>query len=310
MLLTNWLRSLAGVYGPLSRHQRRVLASRRRRAGRIPVTGAEKLELRTLLAAPNPLDLGSLTGTNGFRLDGTAAGDNSGRAVSSAGDVNGDGFEDLLIGARGASPNGGGSGSTYVVFGRSGGFTSSVDLSALDGTDGFRLDGAVADDRSGHAVSGAGDVNGDGFGDLIVGAYLADPNGDTSAGSSYVVFGHSGAFASVIDLSGLDGTTGFRLDGEMPGDQFGFSVSDAGDVNGDGLGDVIIGARLADVNASGSGSSYVLFGRSNGFTSGGRPVVSGRRDRFPTSTAADSNEQSRRGRSAARGTSTAMDSTI
>ena len=81
-----------------------------------------------------------------------------------------------------------------------------IDLSSLDGTTGFRLDGTAATDVSGRAVSGAGDVNGDGFDDLIVGADLADPNGNSGAGSSYIVlFGRSSAFASVIALSSLDG---------------------------------------------------------------------------------------------------------
>jgi hypothetical protein len=91
--------------------------------------------------------------------------------VSSAGDVNGDGFDDLIVGAYGADPNGSNSGSSYVVFGKSGGFAATINLSTLDGTNGFRLDGVAADDRSGFSVSSAGDVNGDGFDDLIVGAY-------------------------------------------------------------------------------------------------------------------------------------------
>jgi hypothetical protein len=99
-----------------------------------------------------------------------------------------------------------------VVFGKSGGFTSTINLSTLDGTNGFRLDGVAANDRSGNSVSSAGDVNGDGFDDLIVGAFGADPNGNDS-GSSYVVFGKSGGFASTLNLSTLDGTNGFRLDG-------------------------------------------------------------------------------------------------
>ncbi len=62
-------------------------------------------------------------------------------------------------------------------------------LSALDGSTGFRLDGVAAGDYSGVAVSAAGDLNGDGIDDLLIGAYGADPNGNSSAGSSYVVFG-------------------------------------------------------------------------------------------------------------------------
>ena len=266
MLLTNWLQSLTGFSSPLIRRQRRVLAARRRRAGSTPLPSVQRLEPRTLLAAPNPVDLGSLTGTDGFRLDGVAASHFSGYSVSNAGDVNGDGFEDLILGAWGTGFNGADSGSTYIVFGRSGGFTSALDLGALDGSTGFRLDGGAFLDRSGSSVSGTGDVNGDGFSDLIIGARGADSNG-TDSGSSYVLFGNSSGFSSVIDLSSLDGTTGFRLDGVATDDLSGTSVSGAGDVNGDGFDDLIVGAKWADPNGSASGSSYVLFGRSSGFAS-------------------------------------------
>ena len=166
------------------------------------------------------LSLSNLDGTNGFRLNGVAAGDRSGRAVSSAGDVNGDGIADLLIGASVADPNGAYSGASYVVFGRNtaqtGPFPASLNLSALDGTNGFRLNGRRGFDRSGSAVSSAGDVNGDGLADLLIGAYGADPNGSYS-GASYVVFGRdtaqAGPFPASLDLSALDGTNGFRLDG-------------------------------------------------------------------------------------------------
>ena len=91
--------------------------------------------------------------------------------MSTAGDVNGDGIDDLLIGAHYADPNGGNSGASYVVFGGTGlGSGGNLDSSALDGTNGFRLSGAAAYDNSGRAVSTAGDVNGDGVDDLLIGA--------------------------------------------------------------------------------------------------------------------------------------------
>ena len=167
--------------------------------------------------------------------------------MASAGDVNGDGFADLIVGAFLADPNGSDSGASYVVFGKASGFAANIDLSTLDGTTGFKLSGAAAGDESGISVASAGDVNGDGFADLIVGASFADPNGSYS-GASYVVFGKASGFAANIDLSSLDGTTGFKLSGAVVQDYSGFSVASAGDVNGDGFADLIVGAPYADTH--------------------------------------------------------------
>src|SRR5262249_58873089 len=128
----------------------------------------------------------------------------------SAGDVNGDGFPDLIVGAPGAGPHGAESGASYVVFSQGSGFAAHIDLSTLDGTTGFKLSGVAADDKSGSSVASAGDINGDGFVDVIVGAFGADPHGDYS-GASYVVFGQASGFSANIDLSSLDRSTRFNL---------------------------------------------------------------------------------------------------
>jgi len=110
-------------------------------------------------------------------------------------------------------------------------FPANINLSALEGTNGFRLSGVAASDYSGLAVSTAGDVDGDGVDDLLIGAYFADPNGERS-GASYVVFGGAGVGnGGNLELSALDGTNGFRLSGVAGGDYSGRAVSTAGDVN-------------------------------------------------------------------------------
>ncbi len=213
---------------------------------------------------PSVIDLSSLDGSNGFKLSGSAADDQAGISVASAGDVNGDGYDDIIIGAREADPNGSNSGASYVVFGKASGFTANIELSTLNGTTGFKLSGVGEDQRSGISVASAGDVNGDGYDDLIVGAYRASGTG-TDTGAAYVVFGKASGFAANIDLSSLDGTTGFRLSGVNSLDYAGFSVASAGDVNGDGFDDLIVGAKGADSNGSNSGTSYVVFGKASGF---------------------------------------------
>jgi len=211
------------------------------------------------------LELSSLNGADGFVINGIDANDRSGFSVYSAGDINGDGVDDLIIGAHWADPNGiNRAGESYVVFGGAGvGASGVIDLSALNGANGFVINGIDANDRSGWSVSSAGDVNGDGVAELIIGTRNADPNGINRAGESYVVFGGAGVGASgVIELLALNGTNGFIINGIDAIDRSGWSVSSAGDVNGDGVDDVIIGAYDADPNGNtNAGESYVVFGR-------------------------------------------------
>ena len=231
-------------------------------------TAVATTTLTFLNIAPNSsFNLSQLNGSNGFVLNGINADDQSGFSVSGAGDINGDGIDDLIIGAPYADPNGiHGVGATYIVFGHSGGFDASLNLSQLNGSNGFVLNGIDTGDKSGDSVSGAGDINGDGIDDLIIGAPEADPNGKNRAGATYIVFGHRGGFDASLNLSQLNGSNGFVLNGIDSIDRLGFSVSGAGDINSDGIDDLIIGASEADPNGNSSGGeTYIVFGHRGGF---------------------------------------------
>lgn len=219
-------------------------------------------------AAPE-YDLNALSNTQGFEmfLGGTS--------VSSAGDFNGDGIDDVIIGTCWENAN---SGVTYVIFGKEVAPIESFSLPALatGQTTGFLIYSAGSEDFSGWSVSKAGDVNGDGIDDIIMGAYNADPaSGGTDAGISYVLFGRkvtsaANAFADIqLPNAALPASMGFRITGAAGGDNSGWSVSGAGDVNNDGIDDVIVGAAYADPSASAdSGIAYVVFGRNmTGITS-------------------------------------------
>lgn len=263
-----------------------MIVSVKMRNATVSLSSLEILESRIAPAVfAYGFNLGEIDGTNGFKLSGAGADDLAGFSVSDAGDVNGDGYSDIIVGAQGADAAGSNRGRTYIVFGKPGGFAEDIPLNSLNGADGFKLSGVADDDFSGVAVSSAGDVNGDGFDDILVATSRAGvvpgaiatfgaggpmPESEPT-GAVYVVFGKAAPFSQSFDFSDLDGSNGFMITGlsNIPyiGDfeEKGRSVGAAGDVNGDGFDDIIVGSSGADAGGTNRGEAYVVYGRPGGF---------------------------------------------
>ena len=205
---------------------------------------------------PAIFDLNTLDGGNGFMVR-IASGGQLGRSVNTAGDINGDNIADLVLGAPTANSN---NGTAYVIFGNRGGFASPFNLTNLNGSNGFMVPGIASSGVLGISVSTAGDINGDNIADLVLGAYGANANN----GTAYVIFGSREGFTSPFNLTNLNGSNGFMVPGIASSGVLGYSVSTAGDINGDNITDLVLGAPGANAN---NGTAYVIFGSRGGFVS-------------------------------------------
>ncbi|MBI1871084.1 MAG: FG-GAP repeat protein [Chlamydiae bacterium] len=213
--------------------------------------GETYLILAKSLGSSNTIDL-SLAD---YAFVGENAYDYSGYSVSGAGDVDGDGKSDLLIGARSNDEGGTDAGKTYLILAKSLGSSNTIDLSLAD----YTFIGENADDYSGYSVSDAGDVDGDGKADILIGAYGNDEGG-SYAGKTYLILAKTLGSSNTIDLSLAD----YAFIGENEDDQSGGSVSGAGDVDGDGKSDLLIGAYGNDEGGSLAGKTYLILAKSLG----------------------------------------------
>ncbi|MCK5347077.1 MAG: FG-GAP repeat protein [Candidatus Heimdallarchaeota archaeon] len=188
------------------------------------------------------------------KLIGEDAYDQFGHSVSSAGDVNNDGYVDVIVGAVLDDDGGRSSGCAFIFFGSSNP-PSTIDASNAD----VKLIGRFSQDCFGLSVGSAGDVNNDGFIDVIVGApYVSSLKVGDYFGAAYIFYGSSN-MASTINASNAN----VKLFGKNAGDQFGKSVSSAGDTRNSGFDDVIVGALYDDDGGKSSGCAFIFFGRAN-----------------------------------------------
>lgn len=210
-------------------------------------------------AFPAVIDL-AVPEATGLRFDCSAAMDSCGRIVSDAGDLNDDGYGDLLVTAWRSSVVSSNAGAVNVVFGSSS-LPPVITAASLNGTNGLRINGAQANDSLGESITGKGDINGDGIQDIAMGAYGA-PNG-AGVGAVYVLFGSTSAFSSPMSVNALNGQNGLRVTGSASG-TIGISASIGFSRNliDSPVDDLVIAVR--GMNATESGV-YLMPGRTTAY---------------------------------------------
>ena len=200
------------------------------------------------------LSWANLSGADGFEITGAIANNSMARSISSAGDLNGDGFSDILFGAN--KLDGTNLGGAYVLFGHSGAFPSSIDISDIDGHNGFKIVAASNNFVTGWNVSSIGDVNNDGTSDVIITSF--------ESGNAFVLFGNKRGFAEGVSLNNLNGNNGFKIVGG-PNYSYNAASSAAGDVNGDGISDLMLGYDQAGDKGRYTGAAFIIYGTATGF---------------------------------------------
>jgi hypothetical protein len=178
-----------------------------------------------------------------------------GSSVSICGDVNGDGFDDILIGAYNDEEGGSEAGQVYLIFGKASGWANNVSLSQADAS----FLGESTSDWAGYSAVIAGDVNGDGLDDILIGAQR---EGTVASGQSYLIFGKKAGWAMDTNLANSDAS----FIGEGFTAYSGYAVNGAGDVNGDGFDDMLIGAPMNDDNGIDAGQLYLVLGNDHGWS--------------------------------------------
>ncbi|RLF32857.1 MAG: hypothetical protein DRN07_04045 [Thermoplasmata archaeon] len=179
--------------------------------------------------------------------EGGQFGDGFGYSAGTAGDVNGDGYSDVIVGAYGYDGGQVDEGAAFVYHGSAAGLSTTADWS---------VESDQADAKLGISVGTAGDVNGDGYADVIVGANFYD-NGQENEGAAFVYHGSAAGLSTTVDWS---------AEGGQSDANFGNAVSTAGDVNGDGYSDVIVGAYKYDGDQEDEGRAFVYYGSATGLS--------------------------------------------